>query len=794
MEIGTAVGKLVIDTDGAEKPLTQIQKSLSAFFKGSSKDSEGLGEAFTEAGAKFAIAFAPLTEFMKSAVSSTTRFADSMTNVAAVMGLSQDKTKSLSDAILLFSKDTVAGPQKVAEAFYDIVGGVADTSLHMEILRRAVKLSEAGNSDLAGTTSALIAVMNGYSFAADKAGFASDVMTRMVGMGVGTMDQFAAALPNVTGLANSAGISFDKVGQMLAYLTTKGNTASEATTQLSSMMIAIIKPNGDMADALEKIGFKTGEAAIKNLGLIGTYKALLKAGYGGDMAALTGRVEALRGVTALTGDGVDEFFKQFTDGLNGATDAAQKIQLTGPTAQFNMLQSSIEVLRIKIGEKLVPVLVDLFNRVKPVVESIIQWIDKNPEAATTIAMVGGALALLGPVLMAIGMAISGLTAAFALLNSPILVLGGAIALVVHLFNTDWMGIGTAVKQLAAIITYYWAQVFGTGGIFQQLLFIFKYEWDKLWFGIATSFAQLKFVVEYYWNQLFGPQGGLNSAIKSFELLWGAVFDPDPAKGWLARQWENLFGQNGSLRPAINQILAFFGGIFGENGVIHMLWDKVFGPKGPVMTVWNSLFGEGKGIHKLISDAKTLVEGVVTKIGEAIATATQTIQGIIDKINGAIEAIRTFLGLSSQAPPPPDYTKGVPGQAASQMPIFKEGRVIGYKKLDNNGNVVGWLDANGNPTPTEPHDYFGPYDQGKAYLVGKKAQPELFAPGRGGSGVAIPNFDKVMQALLGGDGKRSEDAIIFNQGAVVIYANSASEGMAAAGSFQQELKMRMRKKA
>jgi len=92
-------------------------------------------------------------------------------------------------------------------------------------------------------------------------------------------------MPQVAGLANSLGIEFEDLGGMMAFLSTKGNTFAESATQISAMMTAMIKPNQDMAEALEAIGFATGQAAIDALGLQGAYQAMVDAGYGDRMAA-----------------------------------------------------------------------------------------------------------------------------------------------------------------------------------------------------------------------------------------------------------------------------------------------------------------------------------------------------------------------------------------------------------------------------------------------------------------------------------------------------------------------------
>jgi TP901 family phage tail tape measure protein len=256
-----------------------------------------VGKSAMAWGAQMAVIAAPIGIAFGAAAKSAIDFDSQMHNISAVTGTTGTGLDKMAAQIREIGTASRYGSQGAVSAFYDIAGGVADVSVRMDILKAAIATAQAGQADLAGTTKALISVMNSYGFSAKEASYASDVLTQTVAAGVGTMDQFAAALPMVTGLAHDLGISFGDLGAMAAYLTTKGHTASEATTELSAMMTALIKPTKQMKQALLEIGFASGEAAIKQLGLAGTYKKLADAGL--DVKTLTGRIEAMRGAMRI---------------------------------------------------------------------------------------------------------------------------------------------------------------------------------------------------------------------------------------------------------------------------------------------------------------------------------------------------------------------------------------------------------------------------------------------------------------------------------------------------------------
>lgn len=408
-----------------------------------------MASGLIKGGATLALAIAPLAGAFTDAVSQATLFEESMTNVQAVLGATDDQIGVLSDDILAIGANSRAGPQAAAAAFYDIVGGVADASTHMAILDSAIATAEAGSAELGSTTKALISVMNSYKFSADEASFASDVLTRTVGMGVGTMEEFAIALPQVSGLASSLKIDFDDLGAATAFLTTKGFSAAQAATQLRGMMTALLNPNALLKKAFAETGFESGEAAIKQLGLVGAYQALIDKSptFQTNMAGAIGSVEALNGVTALAGGGFEEFSDKFSEGVANATAAARDIQLDSVAAQTDLLKASMSALRIEIGTLLLPTISSLVGRIRPVIAAMTEWVSENPELITRIGHFVGALAGLSAGMIAAGTAIKVVVGLVGLLTSPIALIVGAVAGLYMAWTNNWFGIRDTIEEV-----------------------------------------------------------------------------------------------------------------------------------------------------------------------------------------------------------------------------------------------------------------------------------------------------------------------------------------------------------
>ncbi|TXH08852.1 MAG: phage tail tape measure protein, partial [Hyphomicrobiaceae bacterium] len=463
VNLGTAFGMVKIDASGVTAGMQTARESFDSGLSQIGPGIQNIGNQMSSLGGAMAGMTAPLVAGFGLATKGAVDFDEAVTNIGSVMNLSRDQVEALKDQLSAIGGESVQGPQAVAEAYYDIAGGVQDASTHMAILQASIATATAGNSDLRGTTNALISVMNSYKFGADKAAYSSNVLTKTVGMGVGTMDEFASALPTVTGLANSLNISFDDLAGMTAYLTTQGNTASQATTQLGAMMTALMKPNEAMMKGLSQLGFKSGEAAIKQLGLRGAFEALAgtSAATTDGMAAMVGTTEALRGVTSLASDSVDGFLNTFTSGIEGATDAAAAIQMEGPAAQFGLLKSMMSEASNTIGEALIPMLVDLAKEVRPVIKSIVDWIKQNPTLVAGIAKVVGVVALIGSAMMVLGPIISGVGVVLGVLLSPIGLIIAAVAGLFLAFQNNFLGIRDLLQPVIDWISSKFAGLIGS---------------------------------------------------------------------------------------------------------------------------------------------------------------------------------------------------------------------------------------------------------------------------------------------------------------------------------------------
>ena len=504
--IATLEAVVGANISGLQSGLRQADSELSGFATGVSSRMQAVGASMTRLGMSMVAVAAPLAGLFTAATRSATDFDSAMVNAGAVLGKTKDEMQGVREEVLALGGAAAAGPQAVADAYYEIVSGVQDVSTHMAILTESVRASEAGQADLMATTDLVVGAMNAYNFSAEKASYVSDVLTRTVAVGVGEMNVFAAALPTATTMASQLGISFGDLGAMTAYLTTKGLDAQIATTSLRQAMVALLNPNQAMKDALAAAGFETGSAAIKALGLAGTFSKLkdVLGGSNDEMVKAVGDIRAIQAMMVLTQPQFKGFLDTFNTGIAGATDAARKIQMESAAYQFDLLKASLSEMAITIGQALLPALNQLVDFVKPVVQGITEWAKANPGVVQGIAAVTAVVLGLGSALTVVGFALSG----FAVLMGPAGMIVAGIAATVA-------GVGVLASALGVDL----------GAALQSAL-----NW------LQANLPLVPFYVEYYFNKAKSVIAGLWVAVQPTLqplLDWFTGSGPDSFGGALA---------------------------------------------------------------------------------------------------------------------------------------------------------------------------------------------------------------------------------------------------------------------
>lgn len=297
------------------------------------------------------------------ATKSAIDFDAQMRNTNTILGLNESQFRKTSQAVLDLSMKYPIAANDLAQALYRIGSAgflkAADAAM---VLDKAALASVAGVTDVATAGNAVVTVLNAYGLSAKDAGHVTDVLFQSVKQGQFTFPEMAGQVSDFSALAHAAGVSLEETFAAYSMVSVKMGDAAQSSTALRGIFTALIKPSAELSNVTRAMGFESSTAMLKQLGLVGTVKAL-NASVNGSvdaMAALFPEVRGLNGALAIAttnGEQAQRTLDNFTDSskLSGAAQRAFDEQSKSAAKSLKALINNVKTIGIEIGMSLVPV-------------------------------------------------------------------------------------------------------------------------------------------------------------------------------------------------------------------------------------------------------------------------------------------------------------------------------------------------------------------------------------------------------------------------------------------------------
>jgi TP901 family phage tail tape measure protein len=539
-------------------------------------------------------------------------------------GATNDEMAVMRQELLAIGGRAVAGPQAVAGAFANIATGVSDASKRMAIMNAAVSLAEANQADLTMSTNAMINVMNAWNIAADDAGIAADVLTQASYMGVGSLDEFAGSISHISALASSAGIGLDELGASMAYATTKGMSATQASKQFKGIISTLTSPSENLAKLYDALGIESGGAMLQQYGLADSL-VILKDALGGNeqaFADIIGSAEAATIALALTEDQYLGFAESFASGMGSVTEAAQGVQLESIEMKMARLQSVSDSLQAQIGGDINGIkgfFIDmkfgfLSNVVSPIMSSPVggaiskiaavvgmgakTFLDMGSgalNAATQITTLAANISNAGGIAKLFTSSLGFMKSGFGLLLSPLKAVGtSVIGFIANLFGIGGAsgaaaagtgtfgatsaaasgGIGVATAATTGFAASLWAAAWPILAVVAGIalvaggVYLLVKNWStvsaffgRLWNGIKNAFTA---AWDWIKNLIFGTSDWILGAVAVFMPIVGIpaliIKHWDAIKGFFSNLWSNV---TAGIKSTWNAMPGFFSGVWSS---------------------------------------------------------------------------------------------------------------------------------------------------------------------------------------------------------------------------------------
>lgn len=425
--MGTAIVKTTMDLAGIQQGMSQA----AGIVGGTSSALIGAGKALTLG------VTAPLLAMGGVAVKVAVDFDKAMMGVNSVLKLQGAEFEGLKAEVLDFSTQTSKSSADVALALRGITSSGFEAGDAMGILK--VSVDAAGNMmvDTATTTRALTSVLKAFGMEAGEVTHVADVMETMANKSAIEFEALTGSIGNATGIAAAAGIPFETLGAALMTVTDAGYSVAESSTAVRAIIQTMLKPTDELADLFEEWGYASGEAALQALGLDGVMEKLREStgGSAAQVVELLGNVRASKAAFAL----MSQEGRAFADSLDEVARASENegehmkmSDIRHESAAYHMakLKSEVEVLGIRLGNVLLPTVIDVVDVMKDFATTLATLPPETLELAVKFALLAAAV---GPVLIVVGKAL----ALFTTLTSVVSAVGGV-------FTTTLPSIGAYV--------------------------------------------------------------------------------------------------------------------------------------------------------------------------------------------------------------------------------------------------------------------------------------------------------------------------------------------------------------
>jgi TP901 family phage tail tape measure protein len=635
-------------------------------------------------------------EMAEDSVKAAGDFQATMTKVQALAGVSAEDAGKASEAILQMSQDLGSSPQKMADGLYYIASAGYNAKDSLELLRLSTLGSKIGMTDTDTVANALTASLNALGKDAGDAQEIMDIMVETVSHGKTEFEDYAKVIGKISLNSKQAGIDFTEANAAFAQLTNVFPSSKQAADGLNALLqtssrFDLLKSRADTLG----IAFDTNKYQTMNLEERMRYLMQITGGNSEELTKLLGRQNAMAAITALSTNNFKDYEKILKDvkDAHGATDEAFAKTQESFNAQMEKLSAGFDVLKIRVGSALLPLITPLVSGLSDIIGKVMQWFSNNNMLGKTLSYV---MEELRPIAKEILPLITNFTngakntANFVAQNN---ILGKSFALIIQymrpLIDALIKNLLPALGRLGAGIMPILAH-FGEwlikSGVLKEAMATLGHWWEVL--GQAIDFVrpyivQLIAAVEQFIEQVVAK---LQPTIKQFSEWWAGVW---PGVSTILKGvWDEITG--------IIQIAWAI-----VSGIIKIGLDILSGNWGAVWQDIQDMFkGIWEGMKKYLGGALDMIKGLIMSMGSKISGA------LMGPYNSARKGIEEFfnwvgdqIGQAGQNFNNTMHDWGVPGFANGVM-NFQAGESGGsLAMVGERGPELIWLPNGSNVYPS-----------------------------------------------------------------------------------------------
>nr|DAY14889.1 MAG TPA: minor tail protein [Caudoviricetes sp.] len=316
-------------------------------------------------------------------------------------------TEKLGESSKNWAKQYGISTASINEGMQEIIKKGFDANQTIEAMPAILDATKASGEDFNTVMNATTNILQQFGLSTQDTERVTNSLTFVANKTAAGFADMGAAMEYVGPVAKNVGMDLEETAAAVGLLSNNGIAGEKAGTALRGALTRLLKPSEQNAEAMQKLGFSAEEfrsGAIKLPDILDRIKKNTEGMTDAQKSALIATAfgtEAQTAMNILVDQGGDAL-RNLANETKGATtytkDLANELSKSSKNG-VERFKSSLEVLQINIGQKLLPLLTPVIDKVN----QFIDWLSKAPPAVQSLAVgIGGFLALGYPLLNFLG--------------------------------------------------------------------------------------------------------------------------------------------------------------------------------------------------------------------------------------------------------------------------------------------------------------------------------------------------------------------------------------------------------
>ena len=424
VDLGSAVGRILLNTKGFTDGLNTASKSLNSFQQKTSTITNhinGIGKSITNVGSSMTKKVTlPIVGVGTAIVKTTATFESKMSKVSALSGATGKDLTMLSNRAKEMGAKTKFSASEAADAMGYMALAGWDAKQMYAALPGVMNLAAASGEDLANVSDILTDNISAFGLSAKDSNEFADVLAATMSKSNTTVGMLGESFKYCASAAGALGYDYKDVALALGIMADSGIKGSQAGTTLRAVMTRLSTDAGATSKQLGALGVLTEKLGVQFYNADGSTRDLsdVLEDCRGKWKNLTAEEQAnyakkIAGQTALSGflslmNTEDDTWNKLKQSINGASEAYDgqgmaagqaQTMIDNLSGQVTILKSTLESLAISLGELMLPYVKDFVAKIQDLVAKFNSLDDTQK---MTIIKFAALAAAIGPVLLIFG--------------------------------------------------------------------------------------------------------------------------------------------------------------------------------------------------------------------------------------------------------------------------------------------------------------------------------------------------------------------------------------------------------